>query len=58
MKEEWLPVVGYEDFYEVSNMGNVRSIAGRKFGLTGGMICRACKGQAKTAGGFKWSFAL
>lgn len=24
--EEWLPVVGYEGFYEVSNFGNVRSI--------------------------------
>lgn len=27
MKEEWRPVVGYEGFYEVSNLGNVRSIA-------------------------------
>ena len=25
-KEEWLPVVGYEDSYEVSNFGRVRSI--------------------------------
>lgn len=24
--EEWLPVVGYEGFYEVSNLGNVRSL--------------------------------
>lgn len=24
--EEWRPVVGYEGFYEVSNLGNVRSI--------------------------------
>lgn len=26
MKEVWKPVVGYEDSYEVSNLGNVRSI--------------------------------
>lgn len=27
MKENWKPVPGYEDFYEVSDCGNVRSIA-------------------------------
>lgn len=27
MKEEWRAVVGYEGFYEVSNLGNVRSLA-------------------------------
>lgn len=27
MKEEWRPCKGYEGFYEVSNMGRVRSIA-------------------------------
>lgn len=26
MREEWRPVVGYEGYYEVSNMGRVRSI--------------------------------
>lgn len=26
LKEEWRPVVGYETLYEVSNLGNVRSI--------------------------------
>jgi hypothetical protein len=26
MTEEWLPVVGYEGFYEVSNYGRVRSV--------------------------------
>ena len=26
MKEEWRPVVGYEDLYEVSNTGQVRSL--------------------------------
>ncbi len=25
-EERWLPVVGYEDFYEVSNKGRVRSV--------------------------------
>lgn len=27
MKEEWRPVSGYEGFYEVSNLGNVRNLA-------------------------------
>ena len=27
MSETWLPVVGWEGFYEVSDMGNVRSVA-------------------------------
>ena len=26
MREEWRPVVGYEGLYEVSNMGNVKSL--------------------------------
>jgi hypothetical protein len=26
VKELWLPVVGYEGFYEVSNLGNVRAL--------------------------------
>ena len=26
MEEIWKPVVGYEDLYEVSNLGKVRSI--------------------------------
>jgi hypothetical protein len=30
MTERWLPVVGFEGYYEVSDMGNVRSILRRK----------------------------
>lgn len=26
MKEEWKPIIGYEELYEVSNLGNVRSL--------------------------------
>lgn len=26
IKEEWKPITGYEGFYEVSNLGNVRSV--------------------------------
>jgi hypothetical protein len=36
MGEQWRPVVGYEGFYEVSNMGRVKSIAkgmGRRGGI-------------------------
>lgn len=31
MNEEWRPVVGWEDFYEVSDQGNVRSRLRRAF---------------------------
>ena len=27
MQEQWLPIIGYEGFYEVSNLGRVKSIA-------------------------------
>ena len=30
MSEEWLPIVGYEKYYEVSNLGRVRSIRYKK----------------------------
>ena len=26
MQEIWKPVKGYEDFYEISNLGNVKSL--------------------------------
>jgi DNA-binding transcriptional regulator YiaG len=35
--EEWLPVVGYEDYYEVSNLGRVRTLKKRK-GVQAGYI--------------------
>ena len=31
MREEWRPVVGYEGLYEVSNMGNVKSLERMKW---------------------------
>jgi|ERR1041385_2678668 hypothetical protein len=33
MEEQWLPVVGWEEFYEVSSMGRIRS-AKRRWGTT------------------------
>ena len=30
MKEEWRDIEGYEDWYEISNLGRVRSIDNRK----------------------------
>lgn len=44
MNEEWRPVVGYEQFYEVSNLGNVRSLPRRvraKAGATRVMRARS-----------------
>lgn len=34
MSEVWKPVIGYESRYEVSNMGNVRSLNYRSTGKT------------------------
>ena len=39
--EEWRPVVGYEGLYEVSNMGNVKSLNYRRTGKEG--ILKASK---------------
>jgi len=33
-KEIWVPVVGYEGFYDVSNLGNVRSYHNGKWGCS------------------------
>lgn len=38
MNEQWLPVTGYEGFYEVSDLGKVRRIA-PEHGATVGRIC-------------------
>jgi hypothetical protein len=39
MNEEiWRPVVGFEDYYEVSNQGRVRSLA---------RVCRHCHGRTR-----------
>lgn len=35
-REEWRPVLGYEDRYEVSNLGNVRSVRTRVLFAAGG----------------------
>ena len=29
MKEDWKPIKGYEELYEISNLGNIRSISSR-----------------------------
>lgn len=38
MQEEWRPVVGYEKFYEVSNIGRVRSI--KRNGTNGKVLAK------------------
>lgn len=43
-QEKWLPVKGYEGFYEVSNMGNVRSVDRRCNGKRQGSS-KMCKGK-------------
>lgn len=36
LAEEWRPIAGYEGFYEVSNMGNVRSVTRYRISKGGG----------------------
>ena len=33
-KEIWVNVLGYESFYEVSNLGNVKTLGNNKFGIS------------------------
>ena len=37
-QEEWRPVVGYEGWYEVSNLGRVRRIAPNRYGKRPGIL--------------------
>ena len=41
MKEEWKPVVGYEELYEVSSNGRVRSHQSHGTGKRGGLLAQA-----------------
>lgn len=49
MTEEWRPVRGYEDTYQVSNQGTVRSVEryvrGKKYPLTGEYSRRKLQGK-------------
>lgn len=45
ISETWLPVVGYENLYQVSNLGRIQSIARRRGGKCGRMLApNAVKG--------------
>lgn len=53
--ETWLPVVGFERFFEVSNLGNVRSLphevrhwCGRMIPKPGGLLT-----QSRHSGGYR-----
>lgn len=41
INEKWFPIVGYEDLYEVSNYGRVRSLNYRKKGVRKVLKCHA-----------------
>lgn len=46
MKEVWRNVVGYEDYYEVSNFGRVKSLPRKtRQGMRGGRILKGVKGK-------------
>lgn len=55
MKEEWRPVVGFEGFYEVSNIGRVRSIAvySHKYQRVITRKCPSMKALETTNDGYK-----
>lgn len=46
MQEEWRPVVGYEKYYSVSNLGRVRSTRGNKIKY---LSLRNCEGYARVS---------
>lgn len=49
---------------QLDNSGNVIAVydsikaAGRETGIRDGNICRVCSGHSKTAGGYKWRYAI
>ena len=48
--ENWKPVVGYEELYEVSDLGNVRSIVNRKNSYAGKLLKPSVKKGYRTFG--------
>ena len=53
-KEIWRPIRGYENLYEVSNLGKVRSLD--KLVRNGTGVNNCCKGRLKTTGGFIFKY--
>lgn len=48
VKEEWKNVIGYEDFYQISNFGNIKSLRSNKIlkpALSSGYKCVSLCGQ-------------
>ena len=58
MDEEWRDVVGYEGFYEVSNLGRVRNAAKRQGTRPGKIHCPRPYGSRKRSGECYWAVAL
>ena len=69
MEEIWKDIENYEGLYQISNLGNVRSVdrivnAGIKNNnkvVKKGKICASniryvCLGKRKTAGGYIWKY--
>lgn len=59
MKEVWKDILGYEGLYQVSNLGDVKSLpkhCGNR--PTQEKLCSQnwCRGVLKTAGGYKWKY--
>ena len=52
MNEEWRDIEGYEELYQVSNLGRVKSLNYRDRSD----ISKCCKAKLKTAGKYKWKY--
>ena len=59
MEEIWKDIKGYEGRYQVSNMGNVRSMHYKDKtnpNIDSGRICSCLKGFTKSCKGFVWKY--
>lgn len=49
MIEQWKDIVGYEGYYQVSNLGRVRSVDR--------VVRHNWGGRRKTTGGYEWEYS-
>lgn len=69
--EKWKSIKRFENLYEISNMGNIKSLGnkknhskiiylkkGEKTGVFKNGISKCCRNELKTSGGYKWKYGI
>lgn len=62
--EIWKPIKKYEGWYEISNLGRVRSVVHvwpsahecARAGFSYGNVCACCRGERNMHKGYRWKY--